>query len=219
MKGAIPFSRRRRITNIFIFIMQCLREKGMAPCMPCMALLVSGCGYSWQATNNPWKSQGIEKVYVNIMTNNSLRAGVEVPFTSAFVKAFSRGNKLKVVSSEADADAVLEATIESVDTTISSATTVPSLTTEKEASELSDMVIATEYAASASVSVRLQRTRDKVILISQNMARTKIYPSNNRFGLSGTTSVLINESQQQLALNEIAAVIAGDAYDTMLESF
>ncbi|MBI2606061.1 MAG: hypothetical protein HYW49_08280 [Deltaproteobacteria bacterium] len=184
-----------------------------------LAFALSACGYSWQTRNNPWKSQGIEKVYINIMTNNSLRAGAEVPFTSAFVKAFSRGNKVRVVSRPEDADAVVDAVLDSVSASISSSTTVPSLTADIAATDLSDMVIATEYVAKANVTVNLVRRSDGTQLISQSFDRVKVFPGNNRFGLPGTTSVLINDSQQQLALNEIAQVIASDAYDTILEAF
>ncbi len=189
-------------------------------------MFLSGCAYQFQGTENPWKDKSVETVYINIMTNNSLRSGEEVPFTSAFIKTFSRGNKLKVVNDSKRADLVVNATIENITSTISSSTNVPTLTKDKLASQtLSDMVIATEYAATATVSVSLTKGENNhnpkvpAVLLTQNFSRIKIYPGNSQFGLQGTTSVLINESQFQMALNEIATGISADAYDTMLEYF
>ncbi len=188
--------------------------------------VMNACAYRFQGSENPWREKSVENVYINIMTNNSLRAGEEVPFTSAFLKTFSRGNKLKVVNDSKQADIVVNATIESIASNVSSSTNVPTLTQDKLASQtISDMVIATEYAATATVSVQLTKgeasTNPKLppILLVQNFSRVKIYPGNSQFGLPGSTSVLINDSQFQMALNEIAQGIAADAYDTMLEYF
>lgn len=187
---------------------------------------IISCSYKFQSAVNPWQEHSIKTVYINIITNNSLRSGEEVHFTSAFVKTFSRGNKLKVVNDSKSADLVVNAAIENIASTISSSTNVPTLTQDKIASQtLSDMVVATEYAATATVSVQLTKGENNhnpkvpAVLLVQNFTRQKIYPANTQFGLPGTTSVLINDSQFQMALNEIATGISADAYDTMLEYF
>lgn len=184
-----------------------------------LVCVLAGCGYSFQGKTHPWTTDGLNKVYVDVMSNNSLRAGTEVAFTSAFVKYFSRGNKLKVVQKESDADLIVRASVDSIANNISSSTTVPQLTEDPAAKVLDDYVVATEYSASAAVSVSFIRRRDSVTLMSQSFSRSKIYPANNRFGKPGTTSVLINDSQASMALSEIANGIAGDAYDSMLEAF
>lgn len=153
------------------------------------------------------------------MTNNSLRPGVEVDFTSALLKEFSRGRRIRLVSDPKEADAFVEGTIEQVVSSIGPATTVSQISQEAGAQNLSEMVIATEYVASAVVNVRLVRKKDKATLWEQRFSSNKIYPANNRFGKEGVTSTLINDSQQTLALNEIAKTIASDAYDIMLEAF
>ena len=189
-------------------------------------LNIIGCSYKFQSAVNPWQEYSIKTVYIKIISNNSLRAGEEVHFTSAFVKTFSRGNKLKVVNDSKNADVVVNASIENIASTISSSTNVPTLTQDKVASQkLSDMVVATEYIATATVAVQLTKGENNLnpkipsVLLVQNFTRQKIYPANTQFGLPGTTSVLINDSQFQLALNEIATGISADAYDTMLEYF
>lgn len=184
-----------------------------------LAFVVCGCGYKFQGASNPWKDAGIQKVYIDIMTNNSMRTGVENLFTSAFVKVFSRGNRVQIVTSKSEADAVVEGVIGSVGASVLSATTVPQITKDPTAAQLSDIAIASEYNASATLTITLTRTRDQKALWNKTFSGNKIYPGNIRFGFPGTTSVLINDSQQQLALAEIANSIASDTYDFMFEAF
>jgi hypothetical protein len=183
-----------------------------------LSLGFSGCGYSWQSKKNPWRGDGIEKVYIQTLTNNTLRVGLEVSMTSALIREFERGAKFRVVSDPKDADAVVKGTIDSIGNTHTDVT-VSAITNDPAAAGLSDAVIASEYTASATVSIWLERNRDRQTLWRQTFSRQKVYPSGNRFGLPGTTSSLINASQEKLALDEVAGFIAGDAYDTMLEAF
>ncbi len=185
-----------------------------------LTLFFCSCGYRFEGKHNPLEEKGIRKIYITVLNNNSLRSGAEVPFTSAFVKAFSRGNKLKITSNEKDADATLEASIESIASVISGGTSVPSITTDTEArNKLGDMSIATEYVAKAIINVKFFKKDGGETIMSQTFERNRKFQGSNRYGKEGTTSVLINDSQYQLALNEIAKGIALDAYDTMLESF
>lgn len=178
-----------------------------------------GCGYHFQGTAHTLARLGVERVYVKVLTNNSLRPGVEVDFTSALLKEFSRGSRIRLVSDLKEADAYVEGIIEEVNGAIGPTTTVSQISQDPAAQALNDMIIATEYVASAAVLVKLVRKKDGNIVWQQRFAANKIYPGNNRFGKEGVTSTLINDSQQTFALNEIAKTIASDAYDTMLEVF
>lgn len=182
------------------------------------SLLASGCGYGWRGKDNPWAAKGIHKIYIRVVDNNTLRAGVEIPFTSALVKEFERGGKFKVVSDESDADAFVISTVGSFGSTIGPMTSVASLTMDPEAQGLSDMLVASEYVAQANITVSLVDKEKKVLWVQQ-FGRPKVYPAGNRFGLPGTTSALINASQEQMALQEIVLFIASDVYDTMVEAF
>ena len=181
---------------------------------------VSGCGYSWLGSNNPWNAKGVQSVYIQTLRNDTLKAGVEVPFTSALVKEFAKGGRFKIVSNELDADAVVSGSVATASSAVGGSTTVPAITKDKVAlATLEDYVIATDYTASASIIVNLTRKVDGKVLWSQTLNRSKSYPGNNRYGLQGTTSVLINSSQEQFALIEIARFLASDAYENMLEAF
>ncbi|MEW6056540.1 MAG: LPS assembly lipoprotein LptE [Bdellovibrionota bacterium] len=179
----------------------------------------SGCGYTWRNKSNPWKAQKVERVYIKAMINNTLRSGLEVPFTSALIREFSRGPKVRIASNEENSDAVIESSLDAVGSSIGPTTTVDRLSQDPAARAFNDYVIASEYSASATITVSLVRKQDKRVLWTRAFSESKTYPANNRFGLVGSTSALINSSQEQLALNEIAQVLASDAYDTMFEAF
>lgn len=179
-----------------------------------------GCGYSWQNTGNPWaKKDQVRKVFVRTLVNNTLKAGVEVPFTSALVREFARGQRVQLVADEGDADGYLEGEVTDVSSKINSELTVTQLSRSEEAKALSDMVIASDYVTNATINIRLVKKGTGRMLWSQTFSRSKVYPGNNRFGLEGTTSSLINASQEALAVGEIAQFLASDAHDTLLEAF
>jgi hypothetical protein len=182
-----------------------------------VALASAGCGYGFRGRKNPWAAKGVTRVYIPMMINNSLRNGVEVVFTSAFVKEFARGGAFKIVSDEKQADAVVQGTINTFSSAINSLSSVSSLSQDPQAQSLSDMVLAAEYVANASVTVQL--VKKGAVLWTQSFNRPKIYPAGNRFGLQGDTSALINSSQEAIALRDISTFIASDTYDTMLEAF
>jgi hypothetical protein len=148
-----------------------------------------------------------------------LKSGIEVPFTSALVREFARGARIGVVTDEAAADAIVEGTVDNVVSEIRTSTTVDAISNQPAAKNLTDLVIASDYVANATVTVRLRRANSKEVLWTQTFAQAKIYPGGNRFGQEGSTSALINSSQEYLALQTVAETIASDAYDTMLEGF
>src|SRR4051812_1907513 len=101
-----------------------------------LACLFSGCGYTWQGTSNPWAAQGVKKVFVRTLTNNTLRPGMEVEFTSALVKEFSRGQRLKVVADEKDADAFVDGEVTNASSTVNNSLPITSITKDKAADGL-----------------------------------------------------------------------------------
>lgn len=182
---------------------------------------MTGCGgYSFESRGNTWKKEGVQRVFISTLENKTLKTGVEVPFAAALMREFSRGNRIKLVGKEHEADAILEAAVEIVDTRSFSQATVAQISpNDPKAQELSDFAVTSEYIVSASMSVQLRRVRDSKQLWSQSFSRSKIFPGSNKFGLQGSTSMIINGSQEQLALSEIAQFLASDAHDAMFEAF
>lgn len=186
-----------------------------------LSILAGGCGYSWQGNANPWAAKGVKTIYVRSLRNDTLHSGAEVSFTSALVKVLSRGTKIQLVADEKLADGVIEGTVDTILNAPSGpGTTVGQLTKNpSQIGTLADVPIAGDYIATASITVTLLRNSDHSTLWHQGFTQSKIYPGNNRYGASGNTSALINASQQQFAINEIAQFIARDVYDAMFEAF
>src|SRR4051812_27392627 len=93
-----------------------------------IAMFASGCGYTWQGTTNRWTAEKVDKIYVKMLVNNTLRPGIEVAFTSAILKTFARGQRIKLVSNENNADAVIDGTVTSLDSVANAPAPVTSIT-------------------------------------------------------------------------------------------
>ncbi|HRK03092.1 MAG TPA: LPS assembly lipoprotein LptE [Oligoflexia bacterium] len=187
-----------------------------------LGCLQAGCGYNWQGTSNLWAKEKIEKIYIRTLDNKTLTAGVETFFTSAIIREFSKGRRLTITTSEGDADAVLWGTIESVDNTGSPGADIElgQVSTESGAGQLDRVPIFSEYVATAFLNINLTRRRDGEVVWNGGFGHPGYqYPGSARFGLPGTTSSLINDSQFKLALEEVAKTIATDVHDTLLERF
>jgi hypothetical protein len=182
-------------------------------------LQLAGCGYQWQRKSTAWSAKGVHRVFVRTLVNNTLISGIEVPFSSALLREFARGERIGLVTDEKLADAYVTGTVDAVVSQPNSQTTVDVISNQPAAKSLTDFVIASDYLVTAGVTVRLVRTGSGEVLWTQAFSQAKIYPGGNRFGQEGSTSSLINSSQEHLAVNDIAQIIASDAYDTMLEAF
>jgi hypothetical protein len=182
-------------------------------------LQLAGCGYQWQRKSTAWSNRGVHRVFVRSLLNNTLISGVEVPFSSALLREFARGERIGLVTDENAADALVTGIVNVVSSQPNSQTTVDVISNQPAAKSLTDFVIASDYLVTATVTVRLERPKTGEVLWTQTFTQAKIYPGGNRFGQEGSTSSLINSSQEQLALSDIAQIIASDAYDTMLEAF
>ena len=124
-----------------------------------------------------------------------------------------------MVGAKSSSDAVVSGTLTSITTSPGPAVAVTTLSTSKKAKGLDEYQVASQYQVDAAVTVRLVRTRDGVLLWSQSFNRSKLYPASTRFAAEGNTSVLINQSQDRIALEEIAQFLASEVTDTMLEAF
>jgi hypothetical protein len=80
----------------------------------------TGCGYhSYPAGDNVGNiganmSKDIQKVFVNVFTNNTPEANIETGFRNAFIDQFIKGRRFKIVNAEGLADAVLKGNIKNL---------------------------------------------------------------------------------------------------------
>jgi outer membrane lipopolysaccharide assembly protein LptE/RlpB len=174
------------------------------------AILFS-CGYQFQGRHNPLKELGVERIYVAQFRNRTYRPGIEQLFSTAMVREIRKSGSFRLVDSEADADAVLEGTVIRADATISS-TKSQSISTEKVVD------VAAEYNSAVSVSVQLRDKSGKVIF-SRTAGSNKIFPGATSLGDRGATVPLVNESEQRLAIQFLAAEMMAGVYQRMIDTF
>jgi hypothetical protein len=85
------------------------------------------------------------------------------------------------------------------------------------------IIVATEFQALLNCSFKLVLTHPapdkKSDLWSSTFSRAKTFPANNQLGNFGTTSSLINESEFDRALADMARNMMADVHESMLAMF
>lgn len=191
----------------------------------CVAL--SGCGYVLKGTrtNETLEKENIRSVFLEAFTNDSFKPGVEVVVYNQMLKAITYSSAIRVVNSREDADAILKGSV-------SASTSVQNVTP---ASELFPMhpvatnpyragaTVARDYSAVLSASFTLERVaregKPAGVLWGGSFSQSMQYPANNQMGVFGTTSHLINESEFDRALVDLATKLSIDATENLFSSF
>ncbi len=195
----------------------------------CLAAWVSlgGCGYTLQTSKNPiYDELGIHRVYVAPLVNDTYKPGVENLVYNEVVKTISQNRRVKVVQNIEDADAVLSGTVNSAYYATLATTGGDSLYPSKELPGLAgpaNIRVSSFYGAnlgcSFSLKYRKPRKGKSDELWSSGFSRNKSFPGNNQMGVFGTTSALINDSEFDRALRELAEGISNDLHESMLAMF
>jgi hypothetical protein len=205
-----------------------------------MTPLLGGCGYSLQTSRtSALAREGVRKVYVAPIINNSYKPGVENLLYNELIRSLASNRRVTIVHDELEADAVLGATVTNAVYSVTAGTSSNSLfPTDRKTIEVT---VATEYQAILSCDLKLTRTRAVppvltgtsggfrlrpsptsaagATLWQSAFSRTKRFPGNNQKDEFGTTSPLINESEFDRALRDIAAGMMGDVHESMLAMF
>jgi hypothetical protein len=200
--------------------------------LACLASLqtMSGCGYAFQSSKSPLtEKEGIRKVYVSSLVNDTYKAGVEITVYNALLRVLSVHRRIELVGRPEDADAELRGKV-IVATYVAGASTpaislVPILTQFGSGDQRSNILIATEYEASLGCTFTLVRRhpnlalKQKEILWSASFSRGEPFNASNQLGTQGDTSTLINESEFDRALSDLATAMMGDVHESMLAMF
>src|SRR4051812_3163965 len=84
------------------------------------AALATGCGYTLQTSENTLaEKQGIRKIYVQALVNNTYKAGVENLVYNSLIKNLTAHRRITVVQDPELADAVLTGTVDQANYTAS----------------------------------------------------------------------------------------------------
>lgn len=201
--------------------------------------LTLGCGYSFQTSKNPPIAQkGIKKVYIAPLVNNTYKAGIENIVYNELVRTMSAYGRITLVQNKIDADAVLNGTVSSATYSTTASTTVSSLNPVGFGNGLvsSPFSIATEYMANLNCTFSLNELKSKYekekvklekkgksargrYVWSGGFSRAKPFPASNQLDVPGTTSALINDSEFDRALLDLARSMMNDVHEAMLAMF
>jgi len=195
--------------------------------MSCVAMTFSSCGYSIRnGKNGALEKEGIRKIYVAPVVNDTYRYGVENVVYNSLVKSLNAYSGIRLVSDPSVADAVLTSRVTQAISQASSITRANAL--NPPGLPLPDyfgsVLIATEYNAMMTCSFELIR-REAIVghpagaVWTGTFARTKLYPGSNQLGVLGTTSGLINDSEFDRTILDISRDIAVDVREAMLSRF
>jgi hypothetical protein len=164
---------------------------------------------------------GVHRIYVRPMANATFRAGVENTVLNALVRGINGSPGVRAASSPEEADAELSGTVLSVSRNVSSVLKSSDLNPKNLGSP--NILVATEYVAVLDVEFEL-KSISRAGTAAQSLwkgkfSRTKPFPANDQLWSLGSTSALINESELDRSLGDIAELMGRDVVQSMLEDF
>lgn len=196
----------------------------------CSVILAQGggCGYSLQRSqNSEFEKKGIRRVFVLPVVNNTFKAGAENLVYNAVVKKISAHRGVSLASRKEDADAVLKGTVVTASFNTDGATSADQLfgnaVLPPERRGSANISVATVFSATLGCSFLLERKRKPgekpETLWTGTLSESRTFPGNNQIDVFGTTSALMNESEFDRALRELAESVSGDLYEAMFVLF
>ncbi len=190
-----------------------------------IALVASGCGYTFQNSKNPvLESKGIHSIYVVPFKNNTFKAGVENLIYNDIVKTIAANRRVKLVLDPEQADAILKGAVTEANYSQASTTTADALKPAGKGSP--SITVAVVYNAALACSFQLQEnpkrsgsTSEGKLIWSGGFSRSKPFPAANQLEPLGSTSTLINQSEFEKMLAEISNSMMADLHESMLAMF
>jgi hypothetical protein len=189
----------------------------------------SGCGYTLQNSRSPLtEKEGIRKVYVASLLNDTYKAGAEITVYNALLRTLSVHRRIVLVNRKDDADAELRGKVTLATYVPSAATSAVTLNPGNAlgaADPFANVQIATQYSATLNCSFFLVRThpnlalKQKETVWSASFSRSEIFNASNQLGTQGDTSALINESEFDRAIGDLATAMMDDVHESMLAMF
>ncbi len=181
----------------------------------------AACGYALRSSKTPSRLQakGIHRIYVHPIENATLRAGVENTVFNALVRAISTAPGIRTVPSIELADAELFGSVGSVERSVTSQIKATDLNPKGLGSP--NILVATEYQATLSCEFRL-KSRPRTGAASEQIwsgafSRARPFPGNNQLWTLGSTSALINESEFDRTIGDVAEQMSVDVLQSLLE--
>lgn len=186
--------------------------------------LILGCGYTFQHAKNPrLEREGIERIYIAQIENESLKPGINAVVHNSLIKVIQKYRRVKLAPNRESADAILEGIVSSADTAPNAITSAKAIN-PKDTYLGDNKNVATEYRARLACIFTLKKmSRSKpgemLTVWSDSFDRSKPYPGNAQVGTLGKTTGLINESEFDRALLDLSELIMDDVHEMMLALF
>ncbi len=181
-------------------------------------LILSGCGYNLRGTERPFfEANGIKKVYIRPVRNDSYQPGIEIQVFNAIRKRLGAGGYVQIVDQESEANATLAAVVRTATMAPAGVTTADQILPLQTGPQ--NVQIATSYNASLTLGFELVRTYPSTSLWGGSFSRSQIFQASNFFGELGTTSALINRSQFETTLGTLSDQLVLDAEESLNSYF
>ncbi len=190
-----------------------------------IAALLQGCGYGFYASKSPWlEREGVRAIYIRPIRNGTYKPGVENTVYNALLKTLQTNRKIRIVQREEEADAILSGAVDSAAYSPGPTVGVSTLRYGDQLRTTFQAVsIPTTYYASLGCSfaltLRSPQPGKSSGLWSGGFGRSKPFPATNQLDVLGTTSALINETEFDRALGDLAKLILVDMHEDMLSQF
>ena len=203
--------------------------KSLLPVLFLLPLLMVGvgCGYGFQsAKDSSLKKYEVEKIFVRPIVNRSFKPGVENVVYNALVRSLRGYGRVVIVPSKELADGILEGSVNNANYTASGSSYVSSMTPAGVGGPLptSNFPVAGSYSASLECYFRLLRIRHKKPqppdeIWAGTFAASVPFAAANQLDVPGTTSAIINESEFDRALSNMARDMMDDVNNSMVAGF
>jgi hypothetical protein len=191
-----------------------------------IASLGMGCSYGFQTSRSIlFEREGIRKIYISPIGNSTYKAGIENVVYNNLVRALSASGRVLLVRNAADADAILGGSVSGASYNSNVGTQVRNLNPAGLGGGIAtrDYVVASEYMANLSCAFSLDRVKTKPgkkpRIWATGFTRSKPFPAANQLDVPGTTSPLINESEFDRALTDLARSMMDDVQESVLSMF
>lgn len=177
--------------------------------------VMSACAYKL-STNLETLPGNVSRIQVPIFKNSTLEPGAEIYFTNSLKSEALRSRVAKIVNDSADAEAILQGTLSSIEV-LAGDSVIESSANPYLAN---GTVLATQYALIVNVDLVLKKKDSSQILWSGNFKQSKNFTAAQiTLPVINTSNSLYNQSAKRQTLDALSKEMMQAAFDRMLENF
>lgn len=161
------------------------------------------------------------------LVNDTYKAGVENLVYNAVLKRISANRGVSLVSRWEDADAILKGTVNQASFGTSGSTPANQLfgnsVLPPDRRGSANIAVATVFSAEMMCTFSLERAvappAKGETVWSGSFSDKRSFPANNQIDVFGTSSALINESEFDRSLRDLADTLSRDLYESLFVLF